>query len=74
MACTLCASDNQAKFTAEMNIHSTGLRNLDKPSVWVFPELLICLDCGFLQFAVPLAELELLARVAPEGRALARGG
>jgi hypothetical protein len=73
MACALCASDNQAIFTAEMNIHSTGLKNLDKPSVWVFPELLICLDCGFLQFAVPATELALLASAAPGNRALARG-
>lgn len=73
MACAVCASDNQAEFTAEMNIHSTGLKNLDEPSVWVFPELPICLDCGFLQFAVPAAELALLARAAPEGRVLARG-
>jgi hypothetical protein len=73
MACALCASNSQGKFTAEMNIHSTGFKNLDKPSAWVFPELLICLECGFLQFAVPPAELALLARAAPEGRALARG-
>ena len=73
MACALCASNNQAIFTAEMNIHSTGMENLDKPSVWVFPELLICLDCGFLQFAVPAAELALLARAAPEGQIAARG-
>ena len=73
MACALCASDNQATFTAEMNIHSTGMENLDKPSVWVFPELLICLDCGFLQFAVPVTELALLASAAPRNRALTRG-
>ena len=37
---------NQSKFTAEMAIHFPGLKNIDKPVVWVFPELVVCLDCG----------------------------
>lgn len=39
-----------------MGIHFMGLRNLDKPTVWVFPQLLICMDCGFAEFVVPEAE------------------
>ena len=45
-----------------MGIHFTGLKNIDKPVVWVFPELVVCLDCGTAEFAVPKAELRLLAK------------
>ena len=62
MSCELCASGNQAKFAAEINIHFTGLKKLNKPSVWVFPELLVCLDCGFSRFTVSESEVAMLAR------------
>jgi hypothetical protein len=65
MTCLLCGSANLAKFSAEMIIHFSGLKNLDKPGVWVFPKLLICLDCGFSRFAVPECELGLLAGDTP---------
>lgn len=61
MSCLSCAPGNQAKFTAEMNIHFSGLNNIDKPSVWVFPKVLVCLHCGSSQFSVPTSELALLA-------------
>ena len=32
------------------------------PAVWVFPELAVCLECGIAEFAVPEAELRLLAK------------
>jgi hypothetical protein len=45
-----------------MGIHFPGLKNIDKPVVWVFPELIVCLDCGKAEFTVPEAELRLLAK------------
>ena len=62
MPCKSCGSVNQRKFTAEMGIHFVGLKNIDKPVVWVFPELKICLDCGTAEFTVPEAELRQLAK------------
>jgi hypothetical protein len=62
MPCKSCGSVNQSKFTAEMAIHFPGLKNIDKPVVWVFPELVVCLDCGTAQFAVPEAQLRQLAK------------
>jgi len=61
MACTVCGSDRQGKFNGEAAIHFPGLQGLDKPIVWVFPQLLVCLNCGIAQFAVPEAELSVLA-------------
>jgi hypothetical protein len=65
MPCMLCASNHQAEFVAEMNIHFAGLKNLDKPSVWTFPKLMVCLDCGYSQFTIPETELGLLVRDTP---------
>jgi hypothetical protein len=48
-----CGSVNQSEFTGEMAIHFTGLKNIDKPAVWVFPRIVVCLDCGTAEFAVP---------------------
>ena len=62
MACESCGSDNQSKFTAEIAIHSPGLKDLDKPQVWVFPELLVCIDCGNAEFAIPETELRVLTK------------
>jgi hypothetical protein len=57
MSCPLCVSGNQAELTAEVVIHFSGLKNLDNPGVWVFPKLLVCLDCGYSHFTVPVREL-----------------
>jgi hypothetical protein len=61
MSCTACTSERQAEFGAEMNIHFPGREDLDKPAVWVFPKLLVCLDCGLTKFFIPETELALLA-------------
>jgi hypothetical protein len=68
MSCLLCGSGNEAEFTAEMLIHFCGLRNIDKPSVGLFPKLLVCLDCGASQFTVPESELALLALLECAGQ------
>ena len=61
MSCLLCASDDQAEFPAEIMVHYSGFKNVQKPNVLIFPTLLICLRCGFLQSTVPAPELALLA-------------
>jgi hypothetical protein len=62
MPCKSCGSVNQNKFRGEIGIHFPGLKNIDKPVVWVFPDLVVCLDCGTAEFAVPETELRLLAK------------
>jgi hypothetical protein len=56
MSCKSCQSLNRSHFGGEMGIHFMGLKNLDKPPIWVFPQLLVCMDCGFAEFVVPEAE------------------
>jgi hypothetical protein len=59
VGCSSCSSKNQRKFDGELALHFPGLEGLDKPIVWAFPEVLLCLDCGCAAFALendPLKE------------------
>lgn len=69
MACKVCHSESQSQFNAEIAIHFPGLQGQDKPIVWVFPQLLVCLSCGIAQFAVPHAQLSMLAEERSRGAA-----
>jgi hypothetical protein len=60
MSCRSCQSENQRNLNGEIAIHFPGLKGLDKPIVWVFPKLTVCLDCGFTEFPVPETELRVL--------------
>jgi hypothetical protein len=64
MSCQSCGSDNQSKFSVEMNVHFPGYDGLQKPTVWVFSEVVICLNCGFAEFSVAKPELYALAQGA----------
>jgi hypothetical protein len=72
MICLSCRSDKQVELTAEMLVHFRGLKNLDKPGFWLFPELLVCLDCGLSRFSIPKSNLGSLALSADEIRATSR--
>jgi hypothetical protein len=61
MSCLLCGSGNQAELTAEMVIHFSGLKNLDKPASG-HSQAFGCLDCGCSHFAVPDRELASISR------------
>jgi hypothetical protein len=60
MSCS-CNSSNQAEFPSEILIHFAGFKNVSRQGVWVFPTLLVCMDCGLFQSTVPLSELAQLA-------------
>jgi len=69
--CSRCSSECRKEFGGELAIHFTGLAGLNKPIVWVFPKLLICLNCGFTEFIVPERELQVLETGIPEEGAAA---
>jgi len=76
MSCNRCASNEQKNFSGELLIHFPGLEGLDKGVVWVFPKLIVCLQCGLGQFDVPDEQKEQLknGNASPSGRAArARG-
>jgi len=57
MSCSLCSSLNEAEFNSETVIHQSGLKHLDDSGVFVFPKVLVCLDCGASRFITPDTEL-----------------
>jgi len=60
MCCTQCASDELKDFNAEIAIHFPGLKGLEKPIVWVFPKLSVCLRCGLAEFVIREEQLKQL--------------
>ena len=59
--CPSCTSSRQKELTGEICLHFPGgLGSLHKPLIWVFRKVVVCLDCGVAQFAVPVAELKLI--------------
>jgi len=68
-----CGHNNERQFPAEINIHFPGMEGLDKPSVWFFPRLLVCLDCGFTHFQIAETQLRQLTEGAssPEAKSMA---
>ena len=66
MSCKSCQSENQHTFNGEIAIHFPGLRGLDKPIVWVYPKLPVCMNCGFTEFAIPETDLRRLVEGAAD--------
>jgi hypothetical protein len=62
MCCKQCASNELQNFNGELAIHFPGLGGLDKPIVWVFPKLMVCLECGHAEFEIPESQLRVLSK------------
>jgi len=62
MLCRVCASNRQTEFASEINVHFSGPKGLDQPSVFVFPRITVCLDCGFSDFRLTADELSVLTQ------------
>ncbi len=57
MSCTRCLSLHQTELDSEINLHFRGLPNLGEPGMFVFPKILVCLDCGLSEFVIEKGEL-----------------
>jgi len=62
MRCQRCASHTVNEFSAELAIHFPGWDSLEKPVVWAFPKLMVCLGCGLVEFELPPEKLAQLNR------------
>jgi hypothetical protein len=59
--CLSCGSPRRIKFGSEICLHFPGgLESLNKPLVLMYPQAVVCLDCGTAQFTVPDAELRVI--------------
>ena len=74
MACKSCGSENQEKLRTEIAIHSP---DLNKPLVFIFPTLFVCLNCGkpeiAEEFSIPRDELLLLVSSKDAASGYTRG-
>jgi hypothetical protein len=60
-ACQPCASLRKMAFLGEICLHFPGgLESLNKPLVWVYPQVVVCLDCRLAQFTLPEKELRVI--------------
>ena len=64
--CKSCQLENQHTFNGEVAIHFPGPKGLDKPIVFVYPKLLVCMNCGFTEFAVPETGLRQVVEAAAD--------
>lgn len=63
MSCKSCQSTNQRVFESEVNIHFPELKDLKRQPALAFPNLVICLDCGFMESRIDEGQLhELIER------------
>jgi hypothetical protein len=59
--CQSCSSVRLMEFRGEICLHfSGGLESLNKPLVWMLPQVVVCLDCGATQFTIPDEELKVI--------------
>jgi hypothetical protein len=64
--CESCSSKNLSKFPAEIAIHFPGGENIDRPAVFLSPQLAVCLACGRAQFSVGEAGLRQLSNTSDD--------
>ena len=65
LICKSCGSENNGKLGGEIGLHFKGIGGLDKPIVFVFSEVVVCLSCGHAEFRVPETELRVLETNTP---------
>jgi hypothetical protein len=58
MSCKSCSSGNLRNFPTEIAVH---LKDIGRPHVFVFHEILVCLNCGFTELVVEEDQLRVLA-------------
>ena len=63
--CKSCRVAKLCTFSSEIAIHFAGVEGLTKPTVFAFPEMTICLNCGLADFVIPERELGILRTGMP---------
>jgi hypothetical protein len=48
MVCKVCSSGNQIQLKSEMCLHQPS--GFNRPELFIFPKVSICLQCGFTEF------------------------
>ena len=64
MSCKSCSSNSLRTFGTEIAVH---LKEIDRTHVFVFPEILVCLKCGFTELVIEENKLKALAEDTVSG-------
>jgi predicted nucleic-acid-binding Zn-ribbon protein len=62
MRCKSCGSEKFGDLNGEIAMYFSGLKNRNEPSVWAFPQVVVCLNCGTAEFDIAEDQLRLLGR------------
>ena len=65
-----CVCENYQEFVGEVAIHFPGIKGLQRPIVYTFPKVRVCLECGHADFTVPARELKVLVTGVPTDGAI----
>jgi hypothetical protein len=57
MVCPKCQSESLSLIPAEVRLYRNTLRTLSHPPMTPSPDIRVCLDCGWSEFAIPGAWL-----------------
>jgi hypothetical protein len=62
MACKACGSESLIQLEGEVTTSFPRVEHAKAPPIYFSQQLWICLDCGFAELRVPLAQLEVLRK------------
>jgi hypothetical protein len=57
MVCPKCQSESLSIVPAEVRLYRNTLRTMSHPPMTPSPDIRVCLDCGWSEFAIPGAWL-----------------
>ena len=60
MTCKRCGSNQVKDFDGEVAIRIPEREGADKMTVMLFPELIVCVRCGVVEFMLPTDKLDQL--------------
>jgi len=66
VTCNKCACSNQRRFSGELTVSFSQLKNVNLAPIYVPQDVLICLDCGHIELSLPAKKLEQLKQGACE--------
>jgi hypothetical protein len=69
LICKHCGSKNLEMFEAELSVCFQSIANLRESPVYVGQSSPICLDCGYIDFKIPEADLDHLRQGSSAPRA-----
>jgi hypothetical protein len=53
MVCPKCQSSSLSEIPAEIRLYRNRPRTLSHPPLTPYPDVLVCLDCGYAEFSIP---------------------